>query len=283
MDRLFNKPITEVVKARRSVRTFMNTKLSKEIEDKLIDYINDVKTPLGTSITYKLIATDIAERMGGRIGTYGIIRGANSYIVAKIKKGDNELLDLGYTLQSIILFAASLGLGTCWLGGTFNRGRLFNLLEVKDGELIPAITPIGYPAERKSFIEAAMSGLAASRKRKDSRELFFQDSFEEPLDMEKNHPYSIPLEMVRLAPSAANKQPWRILRNSEGWHFYLKGDMPAAPMGFNMQIIDIGIAMCHFELTLMEMGIKGTWVKIDSSLEQKQSKLHYMISWREDK
>ena len=56
--------------------------------------------------------------------------------------------------------------------------------------------------------------------------------------------------MVRLAPSAVNKQPWRVVADSKGFHFYLQRSK-----GFNregrpdMQQVDMGIALCHFMST----------------------------------
>jgi hypothetical protein len=42
--------------------------------------------------------------------------------------------------------------------------------------------------------------------------------------------------------------------------------------------IDIGIAICHFDLTAKEAGIKGTWefLSPDNSAPQE---LKYIISW----
>ena len=79
--------------------------------------------------------------------------------------------------------------------------------------------------------------------------------------------YSTALEMLRLAPSASNKQPWRIVRQSGRWHFCL-----ARTAGYraglgekllkleDIQRVDMGIAMCHFELALQSLGSSGRWV-----------------------
>ena len=61
------------------------------------------------------------------------------------------------------------------------------------------------------------------------------------------------LEMVRVATSAVNEQPWRVIACDNAVHFYLKRSK-----GFSynkkpdMQMIDIGIALCHFDLTAKE-------------------------------
>ena len=38
-----------------------------------------------------------------------------------------------------------------------------------------------------------------------------KNSFAEPLTEEEAGDYQFPLEMLRLAPSAVNKQPWRVV------------------------------------------------------------------------
>ena len=86
--------------------------------------------------------------------------------------------------------------------------------------------------------------------------------------------------MVRLAPSASNKQPWRIVKDGEKFHFYLyhaKGF--AKTVGFDMQKIDMGIAMCHFDLTLREEGIQGSFQKCKPSIENTEELNEYIISW----
>ena len=89
---------------------------------------------------------------------------------------------------------------------------------------------------------------------------------------------------MRLAPSATNKQPWRILRDAAQniFHFYL-----SRTFGYNLlrknisiQDVDLGIALCHFELTLQETGLKGGW-QIDASAPTNKS-LDYIATWQEE-
>ena len=62
--------------------------------------------------------------------------------------------------------------------------------------------------------------------------------------------------MVRLAPSAVNKQPWRIVVTENAVHFYLKRSKGfSAGSSLDMQKIDMGIALCHFALAAKESGL----------------------------
>jgi len=56
------------------------------------------------------------------------------------------------------------------------------------------------------------------------------------------------LSLVRRAPSASNKQPWRVYIDETCVHLYLKRTpkYPAIKLGYDIQALDIGIAICHF-------------------------------------
>ena len=95
--------------------------------------------------------------------------------------------------------------------------------------------------------------------------------------------------MVRLAPSASNKQPWRIVKDGSAWHFYLQRTPKYGPgsVVFNvmkladLQRVDMGIAMCHFELTARELGLDGKWARMNPGLEIPDERTEYVVSWVE--
>jgi len=53
-------------------------------------------------------------------------------------------------------------------------------------------------------------------------------------------------------------------------------------LGYDIQRIDIGIAMCHFEMTLVEAGIKGSWRILKEINVQEIQEAQYTISWIEE-
>ena len=124
---------------------------------------------------------------------------------------------------------------------------------------------------------------ASSNQRKPWKELFFNESFDMPLEYKAAKEYAEAFESVRLAPSASNKQPWRILKKGKAYHFYLKPNKGYAEgLGFNIQRVDLGIAMCHFEMALQELGIKGRWVVENPQINAAEiQNLHYTVSWME--
>ena len=83
---------------------------------------------------------------------------------------------------------------------------------------------------------------------------------------------------MRLAPSAVNKQPWRVIVNGGAAHFYCKRSKGFSSGGtLDMQMIDMGIALCHFELAAKECGLKAAFVQADPHLTDD---MEYVGSYR---
>jgi hypothetical protein len=91
--------------------------------------------------------------------------------------------------------------------------------------------------------------------------------------------------MVRLGPSASNRQPWRIIRDGNDWHFYLRrtpgyGERNTSLLKLaDLQRVDMGIAMCHFELTARELGLSGEWKHVKQLIEKPDEQIEYIITW----
>ncbi len=269
MNSIFNKPIKDLIEVRHSVRNYNETSISKDIVDKIKNYIDTVENPFNKKIKIKLIEKDNSNKEL-KLGTYGVIKGANYFLAAACENDDLSLMALGYTLEKVILYCTSLGLGTVWLGGTFNKGEFAKAMNLGENEVLPIVSPVGYEGGKKSFI-ATLFG-SKSNKRKPYSEIFFNKNFDTPLEPNTSDEYFGPLEMLRLAPSAINKQPWRALKEDSNIHFYLtnlKG----------LTRIDIGIALCHFHLSAIENNIRGEFVSLNSIKNKQDKNLTYVISW----
>ncbi|GAB6156643.1 nitroreductase family protein [Desulfosporosinus burensis] len=279
--KLFELPITEVIKKRLSVRTYLDQPLTPEIKEKLRGFFSMPRGPFGGTLRINLIESDLARKeFNAKLGTYGVISGASTYVVAAVEKAERDLEDFGYSLEKVILYATSLGLGTCWLGGTFKKSEFGRAIEQKDHEVLPCITPIGYPSRRKSLIDSALRLTAGSKNRKGWAELFFSRDFSHHLSELEAGKFATPLEMLRLAPSASNKQPWRIVKDTNKIHFYLQHTKGyAKALAYDLQRVDMGIGMCHFELTAREHGIDGKWHVNDPGSISTPQATEYVVSW----
>ncbi len=282
----FNNSVTELIESRSSWRTYKPESLTQEIRKKLEDVLDsNTKGPFGENVRFQLV--DLADtNETQKLGTYGVIKGAQTFIVGAMEKTEKGLENYGYLFEKIILHATDLGLGTCWLGGSFTRSTFAARIDLKQEESIPAITPVGYVANKRSVVGKAMRIFVGAKKRKPWEEIFFDLSkskvLPKAMKQEDVDEYREILEMVRLAPSASNKQPWLIVRDTKNnaYHFYLNYSKNYnAMVGFDIQSIDMGIAMCHFELTARKQDIQGAWVEMDPYIEMPQKNAKYIISW----
>ncbi|MEA3349150.1 MAG: nitroreductase family protein [Chloroflexota bacterium] len=285
----FDQPITELIEQRFSCRTYQQRPIAKHDRARLADFIAASGVgPLGNRARFELVAAQEGDSEAVRgLGTYGFIKGAGGFIIGATNEGDKSLQDYGYMMESIILRATDLGLGTCWLGGTFTRSRFAKKISRREDEIIPAVTSVGYMAESPRRIDQTIRNTAGSNHRFGWEKLFFDNNFGTPITKDKAGDYAIPLKMVRLGPSASNKQPWRIVKAGDGWHFYLRRT-PGYPSKFftkllklvDLQRIDMGIAICHFELASRELGLEGEWVVDDPGIETPNDAAEYAVTWR---
>ena len=271
--------VIELIQKRTSVRTYDPKPVEPEKLDRLKGYFETAgENPFGAKVRF-----DIVEGGSGKLGTYGFIKGVKKFFAGCVKKGDRDIEGFGYVFEKAVLFATAQGLGTCWLGGTFKRASFMALVK-PDNEYMPAISPVGYAAEKKTLTEKMVAAGAGARKRKRFGELFFDGNAKTPLFLDEG-PLKTCLEMVRIGPSASNKQPWRAIRIGEALHFYLAADKHYAGntlYGFGMQRIDMGIAACHFELTAKELGLPGSIVFSEPALPEdaRPENWTYSFSWR---
>jgi nitroreductase len=285
----FSKPISDIIRERTSRRTYSGKSLNNNMRKKVIELIenHDLKSPFseraGTA-RFKLVnLPEFEPNEKKKLGTYGFIKGAQNFIVGAVEKSQYGREHYGYLMESLILAATDLGLGTCWLGGFFNRSLFSTKINRTYDEIVPAITPIGYPLQR-STREKFIRSFAKADKRLPWDQLFFEGTLTNPIM--KNHigEYSKLLEMVQIGPSAGNKQPWRIIKvvNKNIFHFYTINPKDGRFMKYSkFRSIDIGIAVNHFDLTAKELGIEGHWIFENPQIPGTENLL-YKITWQGD-
>ena len=288
MKKTFTHPIDQLVKQRFSCRSYLNKPVEEQTRLRLADYSTSLHTgPFGARMRFELVAAREQDQKALKnLGTYGFIKGATGFIIGVIKDDEKNLEDFGYLMENIILFATDIGLGTCWLGGTFTKSSFSQRVSPRPGELIPAVVALGYCAKKPRRFDALIRSSADAERRLSWEQLFFDSRFGVPLSREMAGDYATALEMVRLAPSASNKQPWRIVKDAHMWHFYLQRTPGYRERMLvrlftvaDMQRIDMGIAMCHFELMARDHGLDGRWEIYAPAIEKPDEFTEYIVSW----
>lgn len=265
--------IKDIIRKRRSVRTFNGNPLSDEDKNKLEDYLKELDNPFGIPVEFRFLNAKEYKLSSP------VIVGTDCYIAAKVNTCPQFEIAYGYSFEKFCLYAESLGIGTVMLAGTLSRRNFEKAMGLKDNEVMPIASPIGYPADKKSVREKLMRSAIKADERQPFEKLFFENSFAQSLTAERAGKLLDAFEMVRLAPSAVNKQPWRIVMCGDIVHFFkVKSKAIMSDGTLNIQKIDIGIALAHFDLTLKESGIHGTFVTDTPDFEVENS-MEYIISY----
>lgn len=269
--------LEQVILQRISIRTYLKeAKIEQEKLELLKTYMQEVVSPFGKSFRFELIEKYVGQPQ--KIGTYGMISNADYFIVAVTKREDLNFEALGYAFEKIVLYATYLKLGTCWIGGTFRKSEFAQAVQLQDDEVIPVISPLGYAAKitlRDRVIRSAMH----AKKRKSFESMFFEHTFDTPLKES-----SLPVEeakalsLLRLAPSAENKQPWKVLKEKETFHFYKEKSLKEINR-IDIQRVDMGIAACHFDLAMTDQKIEGSFYVKKQEAPVSET-FDYLFSWK---
>lgn len=228
--------IMEIIKSRKSVRTFNGEKITDEDKENLINYTKTIENPYGIPVGFLFLDSSEYDLSSP------VIEGEDFYIAAKVPRVEHCEEAFGYSFEKLVLYAWSIGISTTWIGGTLNRELFERAADTGDDEFMMIVTPVGYSSKTQSKVDANLRNMVKEDERLPFSELFFENDFKTPLEVESNC-----LEAVRWAPSAANRQPWRIVRQGEDYHFYLSHTIGySSGVDWQVQKIDLGIAICHF-------------------------------------
>lgn len=271
-------PIIETIKNRSSVRTYQRKVLESGVRKKLQDYMNNLENPFGMPVKKYIIDKNLAPE-GEKLGTYGVIKGASTFLGVSVPDTDLAHVAAGYEFENLILEATALGLGTVWLAATFNREGFASVMGIPKDELFPAISPVGYPAAKRSMAESLMRTVMRSSTRKEWSALFYLDNFQTPLTKSMAGDYAGPLEMLRMAPSDKNTQPWRVLKWENAYHFYVTYKSGISRGEEIVKRVDAGIALSHFHQTALELGLNGCFKQTKPKSIELPQNTYYITSW----
>lgn len=232
--------IDKIIEERRSVRSFdAQQPLSDSEIEVLRQAVREAESPFGGKVAIELKQFDLNGAF--KPSTYGTINGASWYFLMGTDSSEESQLTLGFRMEQVVLKAASMGLGTCWIAATFKGTTFADAAGFAADTPLQVVMPVGHPAEKKSLVEKITRATLGSAKRKPMADLFIVD---------KESKYYGPLEMMRLAPSSTNSQPWRARAEGDTVYFYYEKKSEAS-------VLDLGIGLSHFCLAAREKGIDG--------------------------
>lgn len=180
----------------------------------------------------RIVVDACPEKLFFGLPVVGRIHGMShcAYMIAE-QGMERMATSAGVSGEAFILEATAMGVGTCWVAGSYRRGAVN--VDLQPGERLLAVTPLGLPENPDEM---------PPRRRKNLSQIGLTE------------PSSWPLwayhaaESVRIAPSAVNLQPWRLHYAGHALQLMTNG---------KTDTLDMGIALLHMEAAME--GRKHLW------------------------
>lgn len=228
------------IENRVSRRKFENEHITKLEREDIISHINKLNEVSGLTMEF---IEDGSSAFGKLRKSYGLFTNVRSLILMKGRLEDKDLKEkVGYYGEDLVLFMTDLGLGTCWVGGTFDKDEF----TINDEEELACVVVVGKVSSLS--LSEKMIRVATHRKVK---------SIEDRILSNNDLPQWVKngMEAVQLAPSAKNTQKVT---------FRYENDILSAQIvnDYSMDLIDLGIAKKHFEIGaggVFELGNGGVF------------------------
>ena len=150
----------DVVKKRRSIRKYKKDPVPKKMILEVLEAARLAPSAGNRQPWHFIVVTDPETRE-----RLGVSPWASEAPVVIVGCADSQasprwhLNDLMIAFEHLVLAAANLGLGTCWMGQIGRDKRIKEVLGIPEYAKVVAVTPLGYPdeepgqKERKSLEE----------------------------------------------------------------------------------------------------------------------------------
>jgi nitroreductase len=252
------------LRGRRSCRSFQTRKLIPAHHAELMESVRIHSHPnqqLGTRpIRFEYTAAPL---------TVWPVVGCREFLVAIAPHEYDRVavIDVGRSLQKVVIDATRMGLATCWIGPGADQksiakelGDRFNPVE----DHIICVCAVGY----KSFFKPTFLRIIqmAQRNRLPLSSLFFSTpDFEEPLDVTAKpfDSYGGCYEVCQWSPSSFNAQTTRcaaVVAQVDGEAKLTRFDFAAATSSRYYAAVALGIWCGNWEVGCRELGKEGSFV-----------------------
>ena len=149
----------EASEKRISCRSYADRRLDGETMEKLRVYMEQLNGISGLHM--QLISTDTPTLALAKTMFDGPVY---TYIAAVGEKSSEGEEKVGYYGEDLVLYATKLGLGTCWVAGTYDRASA--QAEVQEGENLWDVIPVGYATEKMPLRQKVVRQAIRARSRR---------------------------------------------------------------------------------------------------------------------
>lgn len=241
----------KAIEMRHSRRAYKNKPLDEDVKNVIKEMVNAVNESSALDFIFIDDATP----------AFRIFQGKFSMIAVCGPDSQKAMEDAGYYGEGIVLQCVYHGLGTCWVSGSYNENKAYEMTKLPRNKRLYCVIVIGYPKERENALEKTMFK-ATHRKCKT-----YQDMFE-ACDKKIGEEYAFAMKLVEMAPSAVNRRPVKF--RYENSVLSARVEEP-----YSDQSIDFGIAKLHFVIGCRAKGINGSWSEGNTFEEIKTQKIKF--------
>lgn len=274
----------DLMRARRSCRSFQTRKLTPADYDELMESVrlHSASPTIGQlPVWFEYIAAPL---------TVWPTVNATEFLVAIAPKAYDRLavIDVGLSLQKIVMDATRMGLGTCWIGPGADHDSVMQHLGNRfdpDKDHIICVCAVGYES---NYIPIFLRIFNRQFKRRlPLSELFYTDmDFEQPLDLEAS-PFSRfgrNYEICQWAPSSYNGQTTRCVAVLGEKEALTRFDFYATTESRYYAPVAVGIWCANWEIGCEALGVHGHFALLSAEEREDDAETHslmprYDVSW----
>jgi hypothetical protein len=275
----------DLMRVRRSCRSFQTRSLTdadyKELMESVCEHSSEALIG-ASSIRLEYISASL---------TVWPTVNATEFLVAIAPKKYNRLavIDVGRTLQKIVMDATRMGLGTCWIGPGADHASIMRNLGNRfdpDKDHIICVCAIGYKSRYIPMFLRIFN--AQFNRRLPLTELFYSDSsFEKPLkvSIDPFDRFGRTYEVCQWAPSSYNGQTTRCVAETDKRGDLNRFDFYTATSSRFYAPVAVGIWCANWELGCDALGIQGHFAKLSEQercISHENATIHlprYEVSW----
>jgi nitroreductase len=285
-----NMDIFDLMRSRRSCRSFQKRKLTSTDHEKIMKSVG-VNSELTSSTMFGKEPIRF-EYIAEKLAVWPVV-GASEFIVAIAPKTYNRLaiIDVGHSLQKVVIEATRLGVATCWIGPGADQSSIIKHLGNRfnpDNDHIICVCAIGYKSWYKPLLLRLIQKI--QRNRLPLSSLFYAEShFENSLDVEVSpfNQFGRCYEVCQWSPSAFNGQTTRCVcvtekkdDSTEEEISIVRFDFFAATKSRFYAAVALGIWCANWELGCKALGISGHFTVLTVEERETDKELpRYDISW----
>ncbi len=291
--------IFDLMRLRRSCRSFQNRKITLEHHSELIEYVQSSSGLPNCALIGKHPIR--IEYVDASLTVWPVV-GAQEFLVAIAPSEYSRLavIDVGRCLQKIVMHATLMGLATCWIGpGADHKSIISHLGDHYNPteDHIICVCAVGYKSNYIPLLVRFINFLFHRRIPLSS--LFFSDSqFKEPLNVSIKpfKRFGRCYEICQWAPSSFNSQTTRCIgvldRNGEKQENSNEDESRLVRFDFYQNIeshfyapVALGIWCANWEIGCEALGIKGHFSVLTAEEKRENDEKHhsqlprYDVSW----